>query len=163
MSAGSKGPHMVWPVTGLLLLLSLGCAGIGPKPIPPRVSLVDIEVKEAKALETVYLLLVRVINPNDLELAITGMHCDLEINGTRLASGVTDTKRTIPPFGTAVVPIQVYSSVVEMLYSLLSLQNREKVQYVIKGRLRIQGGTLMPSVIPFQVSGEFSLRGLRNP
>jgi len=72
--------------TLLLAGLMSGCAGLG-KPIEsPRISLSSIQVLESKGLETAFLVHLRVMNPNDMDLDITGVDCDLAINGKPVQS-----------------------------------------------------------------------------
>lgn len=137
-----------------------GCAGLGTRMEPPRVNLADIQALEVRALETVFQIEIRVINPNNVPLQIKGIDCELEVNGKTLASGVSATETTIPAFGTDTVPVKVYSSVVDMVRSLLGLQEKEKLEYRIKGRLRVEGGFMVPSTIPFESKGEISLKEL---
>ena len=137
-----------------------GCAGLGKRLETPKVNLIDIRVLEVKALESVFQIEIRVLNPNDVPLEIKGINCDLEVNNSTLASGVSYAKRTIPAYGTGTIPMKVYSSVIDMLRGMLGLQDKEKLHYRLKGKLRVEGGFMMPSVIPFESKGEFSFKGL---
>lgn len=137
-----------------------GCAGLGKGLETPKVNLVDIRVLEVKAFESVFQIEIRVLNPNDVPLEIRGINCDLEVNESTLASGVSDAKRTIPAYGTDTIPMKVYSSVVDILRGMLGLHDAEKLHYRLKGKLRVEGGFMLPSVIPFESKGEFSLKEL---
>ncbi|MCI5137359.1 MAG: hypothetical protein D3922_02840, partial [Candidatus Electrothrix sp. AR1] len=55
-----------------------------------QIALSDIELQEIKALETIFLLKLRVVNPNDTAREIRSMKCDLKINGEPFASGISD-------------------------------------------------------------------------
>lgn len=136
-----------------------GCAGLGKRLETPKVNLVDIQVLEVKAFESVFQIEIRVLNPNDVPLEIKGITCDLEVNNSTLASGVSDTKTTIPAYGTSTIPMKVYSSVVDILRGMLGLQDAEKLHYRLQGKLRVEGGFMVPSVIPFESKGEFSFKG----
>ena len=137
-----------------------GCAGLGVRMESPRVNLANIQVLEVRAFETVFQIEIRVINPNNVPLEMKGIDCELDVNGKTLASGVSGTETTIPAFGTGTVPIKVYSSVVDMVRSLLGLQEKEKLEYRLKGRLQVEGGLMVPSTIPFESKGEISLKEL---
>ncbi len=136
-----------------------GCAGLGKRLETPKVNLVDIRVLEVKAFESVLQIEIRVLNPNDVPLEIKGVNCDLEVNNSNLASGVSDAKRTIPAYGTSTIPMKVYSSVVDILRGVLGLQDTDKLRYRLKGKLRVEGGFMLPSVIPFESKGAFSFKG----
>lgn len=136
----------------------LGCATVGKE--APRVHVVDLQIQEVKAFETVLKMDLRVINMNDMEIEIKAIDCDLEINNTQFASGVSDQKITIPSYGTTVVPMIVYSSVFNVVRGVIGLKGKEKIEYKITGRLHIEGDVLIPSTIPFESGGELSLKDI---
>ena len=69
----------------------------------------------------------------------------------------------IPAYGTAVIPMTVYSSVLDMVRGAFGVQREEKLRYRIKGRLHVEGGFLVPSSIRFDSKGELDLKGLKEP
>ena len=135
-----------------------GCAGPGKHLEPPRIALAHIEVQESRIFETVLKIDLRVFNTNEVPLEVKGLDCELEINGRRFAQGVSDVAIHIPAQGTGVIPVTVYSSLVDMARGLLKAQTQEKLQYKIKGRLRVEGGFMVPSIIPFTSDGEIPLK-----
>ena len=143
-----------------IVIMSLsGCAGFGTRLEPPRINIANIQVQEIKAFEAIFQIELRVINTNDIPLEIKGLNCDLELNGKRFASGVSNIEKKIPPFGTDILPITVYSSVLGMARGVLSLHGKEKLKYGLNGRLRLGGNSMMmPSAIPFKSSGEMTLK-----
>lgn len=149
---------------GLALLLSaglmVGCAGLGKPLETPRVSLANIQVQDSKGLETTFLVHLRVTNPNDVDLDIKGVDCDLEINGKPFAYGISNTQVTVPAFGSETIPVTVYSSVLDIVRGLFGLQQREDLSYRAKGKVRLEGGGLMPSTLPFDSQGTVSIKDL---
>ena len=156
---------------GLALLLwagvIAGCAGLGKPLETPRISLSNIQVQESKGLETAFLVHLRMTNPNDVELDIKGLDCDLEINGKPFAYGISNTQVTVPTFGSETIPVTVYSSVLDIVKGLFGLQQREDLSYRVKGKVRMAGGGLMPSTLPFDSQGTVSIKdrasGRRGP
>jgi LEA14-like dessication related protein len=149
------------PSVMLALLMAatlFGCASPGKRLESPRIALAHIEVQESRIFETVLKIDLRVFNTNEVPLEVKGLDCDLELNGKRFAQGVSDITIHIPAQGTAVIPMTVYSSLVDMARGFLKAQAEEKLQYKIKGRLRLEGGFMVPSVIPFTSDGEVSLK-----
>ncbi|MGE5256895.1 MAG: LEA type 2 family protein [Hyphomicrobiales bacterium] len=147
--------------TALLALLMLaGCAGIGKPLETPRISLANIQVQESKGLETAFLVQLRVMNPNDVDLDIRGVDCDLEINDKPFAYGISNTPVKVPAFGSETLPITVYSSVLDIVKSLLGLPQREDLTYKLKGKVHLAGGGLMPSLLPFDSQGTISIKDL---
>jgi len=137
-------------------LFLTGCAGVGKRLEPPRIHVSNIQVKEVKALESIFQVELRILNTNDIPIVIKGMDCELEINDNRFAAGVSNKKTTIPSYGTEIIPITVYSSVLDIFKGVLGLHNRTKLNYKIKGKVRVDAGSLAPSVIPFKSEGELS-------
>jgi LEA14-like dessication related protein len=146
------------------LALSLyGCAGFGKRLEPPKINLANVTVQEIKAFETVFGLQLRVFNNNDVPLVIKALDCDLEVNGSRLASGVTETESTIPAFGTGLVDVTVYASSVQIVNRLLQGLRDSKgdgktksIDYDLSGHLHL-GGSALPAKIPFSTQGSMAL------
>ena len=143
-----------------LFALSIGCAGVGKTLETPRVTLANIQVEEVKAFETIFQIELRVFNTNDIAIEIKGIDCELEINDRKFASGVSKVEKEIPSYGTDTIPVTLYSSVLEMVRGVLNLPGKEKLKYKVSGHVRLGGGPLVPSVVPFKSEGEFSLEGL---
>lgn len=137
-----------------------GCAGFGKTLEAPRVSLSNIQVQDSKGLETTFLVHLRVTNPNDVDLDVKGVDCDLEINGKPFAYGISNTQVKVPAFGSETIPVTVYSSVLDIVKGLFGLQQREDLSYRAKGKVRMQGGGLMPSTLPFDSQGTVSIKEL---
>jgi LEA14-like dessication related protein len=152
-------------VAGLMILD--GCAGFGRRLESPEISLANISLQEAKAFETTFELALRVFNTNDVPLEIRGIECELEINGNKLAKGVSATQTKVPAFGTELVRMTVYSSMLGMVKSMLDMirsaqsdQIPRKMNYKISGRLSIGGDATVPWKLPFKSQGEVDLEGL---
>jgi LEA14-like dessication related protein len=127
----------------------------------------NISLQEAKAFETIFELDLRVFNTNDVPLEIKGIECVLEVNGNKLAKGVSATQTTVPAFGTELVRMVVYSSMLGMVSSMLDLirsaqsnQITGKLDYKISGRLSIGGDSSMPWSFPFTSQGGLDLEGI---
>ncbi|MGI9569699.1 MAG: LEA type 2 family protein [Desulfobulbia bacterium] len=141
------------------ILLFVGCAGPGIKLEPPRITLTNIQVQEIKVFESVFQIDLRVVNPNDVTIDIKGLDCELELNDKKFASGVSNKRIKVPSFDTAVIPITVYSSVLDLAQGLFDAGQKQKVNYKLKGRIHLGGGLAVPSVVPFESEGELSLPG----
>jgi LEA14-like dessication related protein len=142
------------------VLMLAGCAGIGKPLETPRVSLANIQVQESKGMETAFLVQLRVTNPNDVDLDIKGVDCDLEINGKPFAYGISNAQVKVPAFGSETIPVTVYSSVLDIIRGLFGLPQREDLSYQVKGKVRMAGGGFMPSTLPFDSQGTISIKDL---
>jgi len=146
----------------LVLLMFSGCAGLGKRLESPRITLSNIKVQQVTVFESVFEIEIRLFNTNEIALEIKGIDCDLELNGRRFATGVSNAQIKVPPYTTALVPVTVYSSVLDLVRGLPGLSKTEKLEYKITGSLRLGPGTI-PAVIPFKSSGELPLGGLSLP
>jgi LEA14-like dessication related protein len=144
----------------ILLLILSSCATLYNRLESPTIQIIDIEVKELKPLEAVFNVQLRVLNPNDISIIAKGIKCDLEINNNYLAMGVSNASIEIPAFGTAILPIEVFSSALDVIRNIIALSDKEILKYRIKGRLKIEGGSFMPSYVPFESEEHLNIKGL---
>ncbi len=136
-----------------------GCAGIGRQLEPPRVSLANIRVEEVSGLETVFEIQMRVFNANDVNLRVTGIKADLDVNGRPFATGVSNSPVEIPSYGTELVTLTVYSSVIKMFKSVYGLKESEELKYRLNGKIRVSAGNdMVPTSLPFESEGQVSLK-----
>jgi LEA14-like dessication related protein len=139
---------------GLVLML-IGCAGLGKALDPPRISLADLRIQPSTGLETAFLIQLRVINPNDIDLEVRAVSLDLELNGQPFASGITNTPTTVPAYGSNLIEVQTYSSVIHMVRTMIGIHQSGEIAYRAKGKLRMGGDALLPPWLPFDASGTF--------
>jgi LEA14-like dessication related protein len=146
----------------LFLCILWGCSGLGKSVIPPRVNLVDLQVAEVKPLESTFQVEIRIINPNDFPLSVKGVEFDLELNDQRFGTGVSGQSATIAAFDSQVVPVVVYSSMINLVRGLIKLPQREQLTYKIEGSVRMADGTFTKSV-PFENAGKIDLKHPAEP
>ena len=142
----------------LVFLALAGCAGVGKQLDPPRISLANIQVQEVTGLETAFQIQLRVFNANDVDLNVKGIKAELEINGQAFATGVSNTPVEIPSYGTELVTITVYSSVIKMFKSIYGLKDSEELKYRLNGKLRVSGNNMLPTTLPFESEGQVTLK-----
>ena len=140
------------------LLALAGCAGVGKQLDPPRISLANIRVQEVTGLETSFQIQLRVFNANDVDLKVKGIKVVLEINGQAFATGVSNTPAEIPSYGTELVTVTVYSSVIKMFKSAYGLKGSEELKYRLSGKLRVSGNNMLPTTLPFESEGQVTLK-----
>jgi len=153
----SRGRHFLLLV--LAAVLPAGCAGGVLLPNPPRVSLVDMAVTSVSLMETSYRITLRVMNPNDGALHVRGVDCEIDLNGEPFAAGVHAVDVNIPPFGTEVLQVPLYSSHVSLFRRVMGLQEKAELDYRLKGRLRLAGGATPSRTVPFSSEGKWTLKG----
>jgi Late embryogenesis abundant protein len=130
--------------TSLLLLASCiaGCATLSNRD-PLSIDVAGIEPLPSEGLELRLAVRVRIQNPNDTPIEYTGAALNLDFNGRKLASGVSDAMGTVPRYGEAVLEIPVTISALNMARQVLGFtnanaQDRRDVSYTVRGKL--EGG-----------------------
>ena len=151
-----KSIKIVVVILALFVLLS-GCAGVGQQLDPPRVSLANIKVLEVTGLETAFEIQLRVFNANAVDLNVNGINAELDINGQSFATGVSNTPNDIPSYGTELVTVTVYSSVIKMVKSVYGLKDSEELKYRLTGKLRVSANNMLPTTLPFEAEGQVTL------
>lgn len=162
MFGGFGSPRVVFrPAVWLsLTLLLAGCAGLGRPLEQPRINLADIRVEDMAGLETAFVVQLRVFNTNETDLKVSGIECDLDINEQRFATGVSKTDVTIPSYGSEIVSVTLYTSVLSMVRSMMGLPEHQKLSYRLKGKLRIHTESMLLPTLPFKSEGQLSLEDI---
>ena len=130
--------------TLLLLLASLqlvACSTLSNRD-PLSIDVAGIEPLPSEGLELRLAVRVRIQNPNDTPIEYNGAALNLDINGRKLASGVSDAVGTVPRYGEAVLEIPVTISALNMARQVLGFTNTRNeprdVSYTVRGKL--EGG-----------------------
>jgi hypothetical protein len=129
--------------TSLLLLCScvLGACSTLPNRDPLSIDVAGIEPLPGEGLELRLAVRVRIQNPNDTPIEYSGAALDLDLNGRKLASGVSAATGTVPRYGEAVLEIPVTVSALNMARQVLGFtnaQDQSEVSYRVRGKL--EGG-----------------------
>jgi LEA14-like dessication related protein len=139
-----------------LTMLVAACATAISK--PPVVTLAGVDLESIGLFEQRYVLQLRVMNPNDADIPIEGLTFDVELNGMRFASGVSNSAVTVPRLGEALLEVRATSNLASVMRQLHDLQKggRGSLDYRIKGSLRVSGY----GALPFEKGGELSFPDL---
>ena len=147
--------------SALLLLLAFGvllfggCASLqGREPI--QVIIAGVEPLQGEGLELRMLVKLRIQNPNDLPLDFNGVSVQMDVQGKRFATGVSDASGTVPRFGETIVKVPVSISVFRVARQAIGVMTDEyrgKIAYEMTGKL---AGPAFNS-LRFKSSGELAL------
>ena len=140
------------------VLIGPGCAGVASSIKPPHVNIADMRIEDVKLLETAFQFELRIINPNEFPLTVKGIECELELNDQKFGSGVSGETITLSAFGTDLVSVSVYSSMINLVRGFLKLPEREHLSYSIKGSLRVSTGSSFATSVPFENQGTLDLK-----
>jgi LEA14-like dessication related protein len=147
---------LVFWLTAMLALLT-GCAGSSPHMEPLSVTLSDIQPGQMGLLEQEYLIKIRVQNPNNVEIPVTGLSYRIELNGKSFAKGVSKQDVTVPAFGELVLDATAVGGLSGILTQIAQFQKGvpDKVSYRLSGKLASTS-----SSYPFDVVDNIELPGL---
>ncbi|MFZ2988893.1 LEA type 2 family protein [Ideonella sp.] len=133
-----------------------GCGTLGQTD-PVQVTVAGIEAMDGQGLELRFKVKLRLQNPNDSTIAYDGVALDLDLNGKRLASGVSDQKGTLPRYGEIILEVPVTISAFAAVRQAIGLSQDKALEqampYTLTGKL---GGGLLGTV-RFTHSGTLSL------
>jgi LEA14-like dessication related protein len=121
----------------LSVLLSAGCTSLqGRQPLDVIVA--GVEPLKGEGLELRMLLKLRVQNPNDAPVDFNGVSLQMDVQGKRFATGVSDTTGSVPRFGETIVDVPVSISVFRLARQAVGVMTDEyrgKLAYEMSGRL----------------------------
>lgn len=141
----------------LLPLLLPGCATLGLRLEPPQILLQQVRVVSMGVFSQEFALKVRVQNPNDLALPVSGLRYTLEIDGREIGSGVSPEPFTVPALGETDVDLALTTEAVRLV-GLLSEWSRTRpgtLPYALCGEVRLKR---LPSTLRFEREGSVPLR-----
>ena len=150
--------HCHKPAIVLGALLLGGCAGLQPYAETPRVSLVSIKPLDMQMLEQRFVLELRILNPNSVAIPVSGLSYALEINQREFAYGVSQQAVSIPPYGEALLQVEVVSNLLNVMRQLQQLGDSPGgggLEYRLHGKIgladRVRG-------MPFDYAGKLGYR-----
>ena len=138
----------------VLAVLLASCAGMSTKLEPPRVQLLGIQVLSTDMFAQQFNAHLQIQNPNDVEVAITGLDFEVLLFGDRFAEGVSNDHFVLPALGEAEFNMGVTTSFVSSFGRLISRMGGAKleaIEYEIVGTVFIDKG--MVKKIPFNHAG----------
>jgi LEA14-like dessication related protein len=139
----------------IAMLGLVGCASLQQRE-PIDVIVVGIEPLKGQGLELRMLVKLRVQNPNDSPLDFNGVSVEMDVQGKRFASGVSDAAGSVPRFGETIVSVPVSISmfrIARQAMGVIADKSLGKLEYKMTGRL---AGPAFNSV-RFSSKGEFTL------
>ena len=142
-------------LAGLLAVLNLpGCASWLMRGEAPEVLVTNVTPLEASAFEQRLQVDLRIRNPNDFDLAVTGIDFRLDLNGNRLARGLGNKELVVPRLSDVVISVETSTSTLQVVRQLLSFSSDQPLTYHVTGVLHTKEGRL-----PFDSSGTLLEKG----
>lgn len=147
--------HFALVVVLAAVLPLVGCANLGARD-PVEAYVVGVEPLQGAGLEVRMLVKIRVQNPNDTQIDFNGVAVNMDVQGKRFATGVSDTGGTIPRFGESVVEVPVSISAFRLVRGAMDAFGAErtgKIEYELRGKL---AGTAF-NTVRFNSRGQMEL------
>jgi LEA14-like dessication related protein len=144
-----------WLLMALAAILS-SCASMAPHD-PLDVTVAGIESLPGEGMELRLMVKLRVQNPNDAPIDFNGVSLAMDVQGKRLASGVSDQSGSVPRFGEAIVSVPVTISAFRMVRQVLGFTESNgvrKIAYEMSGKLSTSN---MFGSVHFSTKGDFDL------
>ncbi len=118
-----------------VILLIPGCAGLRLQ--APAVTVADMQVIEANLLEQRFVFKLRIQNPNDRDIPVTGMSFEIAINDEPFAKGVSSKTATLPRLSETMMDVAAVSDLSGILRQIGALRRGgpKTISYRIRGRL----------------------------
>ncbi|MGL6072031.1 LEA type 2 family protein [Craterilacuibacter sp.] len=141
----------------LLLAVTLlsACSTIGLE--KPKVSLADIKTSSKSTLiEQAFDVSLRISNPNSFALSGKGVKFELQIDGKKLANGLSNQHFEIPARSSGIVTVRMYTSLADWLRQLGGVLSRPgtALEYQLIGSIADVNGI---ASLPFSSKGSWSL------
>jgi len=141
----------------LILVCFTACATVPSDLEPPKISLANIAPKDVAVFEQRFDVQLRIQNPNNQELEINGLRCDIELNDREFGNGMSGQKVTISRFGSEVVNVEVITGLGSFIrqFQEFTKSGVGKVRYRLKGTAFVEAPSSFK--LPFDEKGEVDL------
>lgn len=150
------------PLSAMLLcflaVLIGGCAALSPNFQKPEVEVTSIEPLPAAAGNNLrFRIHLRVFNPNDSELALSGLYYTLHLAGHKVLTGTSSDLPPIAPYGQDDIVVDATASLVGSVFAAMDLigSRRDTVPYELEAKLGLRR-SIVPS-ITVRKEGEINL------
>ncbi len=144
-----------WIAVTAVCFACVGCAVL-PQSDPLSIDVAGIEPLPSEGLEMRLAVQLRIQNPNNTPIEYSGAALDLDLNGRRLASGVSDRAGTVARYGETVLTVPVTISAFNVARQLVGFLNNSAptdISYRVRGKL--EGGLF--GTRRFSGEGSFAL------
>jgi len=140
-----------------LAVVQTACSLSALRPDPPQVSLADLRLEKLGLFEQRYGLTLRLRNPNDYPLKVSGLDFTVALNGRQFADGVAPDGFSLPANGETTVDVTVTSDLGHVLDLIREWSaGDEKLAYRLSGHARLADWGLS---VPFERSGQLAPGG----
>lgn len=134
----------------------LAACGVGRDARPPQVAVEDVRPMGGGLFSQQIRLDLRVTNPNDFDLNLTGLRANLNVNGQPFASGVSNQRVTISRLDSRRVSLEATASTFDLARQVFNIGQASDLSYTLDGTVFLAG--FGQKSADFTQKGEFALR-----
>ena len=145
----------------LLVFIAVGCAPLLPSFETPTVTLSSFRVLPGSSIVPTFEIGLHVINPNRTALKLQGLSYNVELEGFRVLSGVSNQLPVIEAYGEGDVLLQAKPDLFSTISLFTNLINQPRDNFTFSLEALLDVGGLMPK-IRVQKEGMLSLAGAKN-
>ena len=141
----------------LLTIFLTACTGPLQNLQPPNVTLSNVTTaREMTVFEQRYDLTLRIQNPNNVALPVSGLSYTVTLNEKEFARGVSNEHTNIPALSEGLVHVTVTSGALDWLRQIEQIQTKPDLNpsYSITGTLYLEG--FPGGSLPFSKAGAFT-------
>jgi LEA14-like dessication related protein len=157
MTTMRKAQSLLRILVPLIVVCLTACATVPPDIEPLKFSVANIVPKDVAVFGQRFDVQLRIQNPNDQELGINGLRCDIEFNNKEFGSGMSGQQVTIPRFGSEVVNVEVITGLSSFIrqFQELNKSGVGKLRYRLKGTMFVVAPKSFK--LPFDEQGDVDL------
>ncbi|WP_444922231.1 LEA type 2 family protein [Microbulbifer sp. CnH-101-G] len=137
----------------LLLLIAMlfsvsGCATLSPNFQKPEVEVIAVQPLPARAGNNLrFRIHLRVFNPNNSELALSGLFYTLRLGGHKVLTGTSNNLMPIAPYGQDDIAVDATASLVGSIFAAVDFinLNQDSIPYELEAKIGLSR-SLLPSI-----------------
>ncbi|WP_444886108.1 LEA type 2 family protein [Microbulbifer sp. JMSA008] len=132
----------------LITVLFSGCAALSPSFQKPEVEVVAVEPLPARDGNNLrFRIHLRVFNPNNSELALSGLFYTLRLGGHKVLTGTSNNLMPIAPYGQDDIAVDATASIVGSIFAAVNLinLNQHSIPYELEAKIGLRK-SLLPSI-----------------
>ena len=145
-------------IISLLVFLTVGCTPLLPNFEAPTVNISSFRVLPGESVVPTFEIGLHVINPNRMALELQGLSYNVELEGYRILSGVSNQLPVIEAYGEGDVLLQASPDIFSTISLFTDLMNQPRNTFKFNLEALLDIGGLMPK-ISVHKRGEFSMVG----
>ena len=152
-----KGPWLAGLTLAVAASALGACSAIAPHLESPHLTVIAIEIKDATLAEQHFRVRIKVQNPNDRALPVTGITYTMQLEGEEFGQGEAASAFTVPAQGEAEFDMLMTTNLASAFWKVLPRlkDGSQPVAYRLVGN--VSTDLLFLRTIPFDQRGSFAL------